>query len=95
MTVTIQSEFPLRVAVCAWCQPKDRSADPAKSAGSLSHGICPRHLKKLKLEMQLQKNGGNFAPAAPTHSRRRQAAFNHPELNYRLEAAGTGQHSRM
>jgi hypothetical protein len=41
-----QIEFPLTVAVCAWCKPKERGA----TVGALSHGICMRHLKKLKLE---------------------------------------------
>jgi len=43
-----QIEFPLGVAVCAWCRPKER----ATGLGPLSHGICLRHLKKLKLEAQ-------------------------------------------
>jgi hypothetical protein len=41
-----QIEFPLAVAVCAWCKPDKGGA----VMGSLSHGICLRHLKKLKLE---------------------------------------------
>jgi hypothetical protein len=41
-----QTEFPLQVAVCAWCKPKERNA----VLGALTHGICLRHLKKLKLE---------------------------------------------
>jgi hypothetical protein len=41
-----QIEFPLAVSVCAWCKPKERGA----VLGSLSHGICLRHLKKMKLE---------------------------------------------
>jgi len=41
-----QIEFSLAVPVCAWCKPRERGA----VAGSLSHGICLRHLKKLKLE---------------------------------------------
>ena len=41
-----QIEFPLAVSVCAWCKPKE----PDAVRGSLSHGICPRHLKRLKLE---------------------------------------------
>ena len=41
-----QIEFPLAVSVCAWCKPKERGA----VMGSLSHGICLRHLKKLKLD---------------------------------------------
>ena len=43
---TSQIEFPLAVSVCAWCKPKERGA----GMGSLSHGICLRHLKKLKLD---------------------------------------------
>ena len=82
MIVSLQSEFPLWVAVCAWCKPKKRSADPNNSPGSVSHGICPRHLKKLKLELQLKKDGGHAAPAAATRSWRRKAVFDHPQLNY-------------
>jgi hypothetical protein len=41
-----QIEFPLPVAVCAWCKPKEQGT----GAGVSSHGICLRHLKKLKLE---------------------------------------------
>jgi hypothetical protein len=41
-----QIEFPLAVSVCAWCKPKEQGA----AIGSLSHGICLRHLKKLKLQ---------------------------------------------
>jgi hypothetical protein len=41
-----QIEFPLAVSVCAWCKPKERGP----TVGALSHGICMRHLKKLKLE---------------------------------------------
>lgn len=43
-----QIEFPLAVAVCAWCKPKERGT----GVGALSHGICLRHLRKLKLEAQ-------------------------------------------
>lgn len=41
-----QIEFPLRVAVCAWCKPREHGS----GLGVISHGICPRHLNKLKLE---------------------------------------------
>jgi hypothetical protein len=41
-----QIEFPLAVSVCAWCKPKERGT----VLSPLSHGICLRHLKKLKLE---------------------------------------------
>ena len=43
-----QVEFPLRVAVCAWCRP-DKCGS---GAGEVSHGICLRHLRKLKLELR-------------------------------------------
>ena len=41
-----QIEFPLPVAVCAWCKPKARHP----VTGPVTHGICLRHLRKLKLE---------------------------------------------
>jgi hypothetical protein len=82
MVVPLQSEFVLRVPVCAWCKPKNRGADPGNSPGSISHGICPRHLRKLKLESQMKKDGGHPAPASAARSWRRRAAFNHPQLNY-------------
>jgi hypothetical protein len=46
--IASQTEFPLSVAVCAWCRPKEHGQE----AGSLSHGICLRHLRKMKLEAQ-------------------------------------------
>ena len=56
-----QIEFPLVVAVCAWCRPGELGA----GLGALSHGICPRHLRKMKLELQ------QTAGAAPKRSSRR------------------------
>jgi hypothetical protein len=47
-TAALQVEFPLRVSVCAWCRPDRCGA----SAGEVSHGICLRHLRKLKFEIQ-------------------------------------------
>jgi hypothetical protein len=44
--IAAQIEFPLVVAVCAWCKPQD----PAVGAGTLSHGICLKHLRKFKLQ---------------------------------------------
>jgi hypothetical protein len=70
------------VPVCAWCKPKNRSADPGNSPGSISHGICPRHLKKLSLDLQKLKDAGHPAPIAAARSWRRRAVLNHPELNY-------------
>jgi hypothetical protein len=53
-----QIEFPLRVAVCAWCEPVRRGA----GLGEISHGICPRHLRKLERQLTpkgiLRKNPG-------------------------------------
>ena len=43
-----QTEFSLRVAVCAWCKPHERGS----GLGAISHGICLRHLRHLKLQMQ-------------------------------------------
>jgi len=43
-----QLDLSLRVAICAWCKPRT----PLGEIGSLSHGICPRHLRKVKLELQ-------------------------------------------
>lgn len=43
-----QIELPLRVAVCAWCQP----AAPPAGGQLLSHGICPRHLRQLEQELR-------------------------------------------
>ena len=43
-----QLDLSLRVAVCAWCKPVARHGE----VGLLSHGICPRHLRKVKLEVQ-------------------------------------------
>jgi hypothetical protein len=84
MIVPLQSEFPLWVAVCAWCKPKKPAADLGNSPGSTSHGICPRHLKKLKLELQMERGGGQPAPATAARSRRRREPFNHPQLNYQF-----------
>jgi hypothetical protein len=83
MSATSQSELPLRVAICAWCKPKNRSVDLGVGLGSISHGICPQHLKELRLELQMKKNAGNPAHATAARARqRRGAASNHPELNY-------------
>jgi hypothetical protein len=43
-----QTEFPMKVAVCAWCEPC--STDDV--LGALSHGICPRHFRKLERQMK-------------------------------------------
>ncbi len=43
-----QTEFSLKVAICAWCRPHERGA----GLGAVSHGICLRHLRDLKLQLQ-------------------------------------------
>jgi hypothetical protein len=82
MTEPLQSVFPLQVAVCAWCKPKGGGVYLGDSLGLISHGICPRHLKKLKLELQRQKDAGQPAQATAAHSQRPRAVSGHPELNY-------------
>jgi hypothetical protein len=57
----LQSEFPLRVAVCAWCEPEDRAVDLAAGLGAISHAICPCHLKKLRFELQMRRVAGHLA----------------------------------
>jgi hypothetical protein len=55
-----QIEFPLSVAICAWCRPGELGA----ALGAVSHGICPKHLRRLKLELQ------RLSGAAPKPARR-------------------------
>jgi len=43
-----QREFSLSVSICAWCKPNELGA----GLGAVSHGICLRHLKNLKLQAQ-------------------------------------------
>jgi hypothetical protein len=62
-----QPEFPLRVAVCAWCKPRELGA----TVGALSHGICPRHLREVKLKLQNSPRGGEGAPVRPQAGRSR------------------------
>ena len=47
MTVS-QTEFSLQVSICAWCKPNERGS----GLGAISHGICLRHLRHLKLQTQ-------------------------------------------
>jgi hypothetical protein len=57
-----QIEFPLSVPVCAWCQPRPGNIPDARP---LSHGICPRHLKAMRLQIS-----GAGAPAPVLKHRR-------------------------
>jgi hypothetical protein len=47
-TMARQIEFPLSVAVCAWCKPKSGQA----SLTVLSHGICPRHMRMMRSKVK-------------------------------------------
>jgi hypothetical protein len=64
-----QPEFPLWVPVCAWCKPRDLGA----TVGALSHGICPRHFREMKLKLQDSRGGREGVPVRlqAGHSRRR------------------------
>jgi len=44
-----QIELRMAVPVCAWCRRAEdlHGTEPDET----SHGICPRHLKKLKAEL--------------------------------------------
>jgi len=62
-----QPEFPLRVAVCAWCKPRELGA----TIGVLSHGICPRHFREMKLKLQNGVRGDKLAPVYTQSGRSR------------------------
>lgn len=84
MNAPQQSELPMRVAVCAWCKPKHRGVELGAGLGAISHGICPRHLKQLRLELQKQKEVAQRQQTAALPSGRRKVSLNHPELNYAM-----------
>jgi hypothetical protein len=47
-TAPRQIEFILPVAVCAWCKPGVGGG----AMNIVSHGICLRHLKKMRLKLE-------------------------------------------
>ena len=49
-----QTEFPLAVAVCAWCKPKSGTS----ALAVLSHGICPRHLRNMQSKVKHKSKPG-------------------------------------
>jgi hypothetical protein len=53
-----QTELPLRIAVCAWCKPRELGA----ALGALSHGICPRHFREMKIDLESRLPGRAVAP---------------------------------
>jgi len=64
---TQQTELPIRVVVCAWCEPWARSS----GLGDVSHGICPRHLKKMTQSLPHMPKGQQSEFAAPEARRSR------------------------
>jgi hypothetical protein len=58
-----QTEFSLKVAICAWCKPNERGS----GLGAISHGICLRHLRFVKLQTQglLRKRVAHLAHRGP------------------------------
>ena len=62
-----QSVLPLRVAVCAWCKPRELGA----GLGALSHGICPRHFREMSTKLQSGHPGSAGEPVATRVSRSR------------------------
>ena len=45
-----QIEFSLSIPICAWCKP-----GVAGSAVIVSHGICLRHLKQMRLKLEKRR----------------------------------------
>jgi hypothetical protein len=43
-----QIEFPLHVAICAWCRPHELG----EGLGAISHGICLGHLRGFVLQLK-------------------------------------------
>lgn len=55
-----QIEMTMSVPVCAWCRRK--ASHPPVPASEISHGICPRHLKIFKAELQVLKGEASPTP---------------------------------
>ena len=67
-----QIEFSMPVPVCAWCEPRK----PGATRVAVTHGICPRHFRQLKLETQkiyCQSTSTSAAPARKSLARLAQA----------------------
>ncbi len=47
LMIAHQIEFPISVVVCAWCKPGEKG----RGLGEISHGICPRHLARMKRQL--------------------------------------------
>ena len=62
-----RTEFPLRVAVCAWCKPRERGT----TLGAMSHGICLRHFREMRSKLQSSLPGRGDESVRPQVSRSR------------------------
>lgn len=71
-----QSVLPLRVAVCAWCKPRELGA----GLGDLSHGICPRHFREMKTKLQKSRSGRGGEPVSPRARRSRKLSQPNEEI---------------
>jgi hypothetical protein len=71
-----QSVLPLRVAVCAWCKPRELGA----GLGDLSHGICPRHFREMKAKLQKSRSGKAGEPVRPRARRSRKLCPSDEEI---------------
>ena len=71
-----QPELPLRVTVCAWCKPRDVGT----AVAALSHGICPRHFREMKLAMQTGRRDGEGVSVRPKAGRSRRLSKSLQEI---------------
>jgi hypothetical protein len=60
-SVAHQSALPFRVAICAWCKPREIGS----GLGDVSHGICPRHFREMKANLQDVRSGRAGEPVGP------------------------------
>jgi hypothetical protein len=67
-TAGAQIELPLSVPVCAWCKP---DTGRGLNAALISHGICARHLKELKMSLNPPAAGSAKAPPRPSRRKHR------------------------
>jgi hypothetical protein len=72
--VASQTEFLMAVPVCAWCEPRQ----PGATQVAVTHGICPRHFRQLKLETQ--KIYCPPTAGSPTPARKPLVRLAQPEL---------------
>jgi hypothetical protein len=71
-----QSVLAFRVLVCAWCKPRERGA----GLGDLSHGICPRHFREMKMKLQNSLPGPEGERISPRARRSRELSRSIAEI---------------